>query len=335
MNYTIKRIMFFGGALLLMFNLTSCLKKTESPNVSGAKPIVGLWIDQGLGAVDASGYNAGGKYNVYNRTVKCFPSPDTAYLDVKVSYLGGENAPQDIVVSLAVDNTLLTDFNAEGDFSANWGVDVTQPAAADVWSIPTSVTIPQGQKSGSVKIKLKNTLALAQPFAIPLKITNSSFGDVSANQSSAIYLFQKVNNYDGIYMITGKFTDAQGVYTGRYPKYVELLTDDDNTVVMLDQNYGNFYYIITNLASGGAANMSGLGYRFDNATGSCTNVCSVSGGSIANPNYGTLVGTANKFAPQTLSYSPTPAFTVKFTASAGRYTIDDVFTYVSERNDAN
>lgn len=337
--YKIKKLTILGSILMLMFGLTSCLKNTDSPNVSGAQPVIGLMMDYSDGSVEGEGgaYNNGGEFNVFNRTVKFYPSADTAYLDVTVSYLGSGNAPQDIQVSLAVDNDLLASFNAESSFQDYWGITADIPDASDIWSIPASVTIPKGQKSASVKIKLKNSLELGYPYAIPLKITQSSYGTVSTNQASAIYLFQHVNLYDGQYMVNGNLTDNTKTYTGSYPKYVEFWTMDDNTVIMYDRNYGNFYYIIANASTRAAANLSGVGFRFD-ATGKCTNVIGVAAntGAYTSLNFGTLAsGASNQFTPQTVSYSPTPAFTVNFTASSGRFNINDKYTYVGERNDAN
>ncbi|MBS1627489.1 MAG: DUF1735 domain-containing protein [Bacteroidetes bacterium] len=340
MNYKITRLMTLSGILIAMMNFTSCLKDATAPNLSpaaGTSATVGIRIDNSDGAVDGvgGGYSQSGKFNVFNRTVKFFPSPDTAKINVTVSYLGPDVAPQDIQVTLAVDAANLTAFNATGAFSGNWGFNVTQPNATDVWSIPTTVTIPKGQKEATVQVKLKNSLTLGQPYAMPIKISATSYGTVSTNQASVIYLFQRVNNYDGVYMVNGKLTDALGTYTGKYPKYVELMTYDANTVVMLDQNYGNFYYIMVNLATGGAANLSGIGFGFD-ASGNCTNVYSVAGGAPASPTFGTLAtGATNKFTPQVNSYSPTPAFLINFTAVAARFNINDKFTYVSDRNDAN
>lgn len=340
MNYKITKLMTLSGILIAMMNFTSCLKDAKAPNLSpdaGTSATVGIWIDNSDGAVDGvgGGYSQGGKFNVFNRTIKFFPSTDTAKLNVTVAYLGPDVAPQDIQVTLAVDAANLAAFNTTGAFSGNWGFDVTQPNATDVWSIPTTVTIPKGQKQATVQVKLKNSIALGQPYAMPIKVSATSYGTVSTNQASAIYLFQRVNNYDGLYMVNGTVTDALGAYTGKYPKYVELMTYDANTVVMLDQNYGNFYYIITNLATGGASNLSGIGFRFD-ASANCTNVYSVSGGALVSPTFGTLAsGAANKFTPQVNSYSPNPAFVINFTASAARFNINDKYTYVNDRNDAN
>ncbi|MFL9485263.1 DUF1735 domain-containing protein [Chitinophagaceae bacterium LWZ2-11] len=338
-----KNILTAFTATLIFASCMKDVKPNLDPqNGSGSAATVGLDLSGPADTYYSSSAqtNAAVTFNTYNSTVKFYPSKDTGYVKINVSYMGDGVAPQDITVTLAVDPATLTSFNANRakySFYYNWGADATMPATADVWSIPTSVVIPKGKKSAQVTIKLKNTIGLGDPYVIPIVITATNYGTISGNMSHAAYIFQRVNNYDGLYMVNGSVTDAQNVYTGKYPKYVELITQDATTVSMLDQNYGYFYYLINSIATGGATNLSGTAFRFDATSNKCIAILSASSTSGATGGtFGTINPNGpNQFTTTTVSYDPTAAFKINYTASAGRFTINDTYTYVAERSDAN
>ncbi len=344
-NYFKNILTLLSGIAVIGFS--SCLKETTKPNLdpavgTGSNAVVGLdqtdVADQNYSSFAQTSPTV--VFNAYNKTVKFYPVTDTGYININVSYFGADVAPQDITLTLTVDATVLASFNnntAYQSFYYFWGTNLTQPPSSSIWSIPTSVTIPKGSKTATAKIKLKNTIGLGNPYGIPITITGTNYGTIASNQKSAVYVFQGVNKYDGVYEVNGTFTDASSAYNGKYPKYVEFMTTDAQTVVMYDQLYAYFYYIINNISTGGATSLvsGGIGFRYNTTVDTCTGVLNGGNGSPG-ATYGTIVGGGpNKFSYQTVSYSSNPAFQIKYTSSAGRFTTNDSYTYVGERNDAN
>jgi hypothetical protein len=342
--------LFIAVMGIAVLSLASCMKSNMAPNLdpsvgTGASPTVGIDASGAAGGATSDfTYSSSAQdnptvnFNAYNMTVKFLPSaPDTGYVNINVTYYGSGTAPQDITITLAVDPAVLASFNDNSAFSDNWGAPATMPDPADIWSIPTSVVIPKGQKTAQVRVKLKKSLPLGQPYVIPLSITNVSPSmTVASNMEHAAYVFQKVNNYDGIFWINGSLTDAQNTYVGRYPQYVELITYDDNDVILLNANYGAFYYLATSAATGGAANLGAFGFQFDPTTNKCTSIMSFNTTTGALTPTGALVsGGPNQFTPTETTYDKNPAFLINYTISSGRYTINDKYTFVSDRTDAN
>src|ERR1700742_334969 len=66
--------------------------------------------------------------------------PDTAGFNINIEYAGAEaTAPEDIKITLGIDTTALNAFNAQQ--STNY---IAPPT--DLYSIPTTATIPKGQR---------------------------------------------------------------------------------------------------------------------------------------------------------------------------------------------
>ncbi len=154
---------------------------------------------------------------------------------VVISYSGAEVASTDITVNLTVDPAALDRYNA-------WDNETNDPddealdfevLPANFYSMPTTtVTIPKGERRVTLNIKLKtDQFDLTKKYALPLTISATNHGIISGNHQTAIYSVGAKNKYDGVYAVTGTMVDAtNAAFVGYYPKEVELITVDANTV---------------------------------------------------------------------------------------------------------
>ena len=145
--------------------------------------------------------------------------------NVNVRYGGADLlAPQDIVVNLAVDPTILTRYNLEN--ASNY---VTPPAA--IIAYPTTLTIKKGTSLAQGVITVTNNASFDfnAVYGLPLKISSATLGTISKNFGSAIYSFAARNFWDGFYSLRTKHTGwaAFGILDGvpmDYPVGISLIT---------------------------------------------------------------------------------------------------------------
>ncbi len=144
---------------------------------------------------------------------------------ISVAYVGAENgAPQDITVTIALDNQALIDqYNTEQDEEY-----LLMPAAN--YSIKsTTVTIPKGAKFGTFNIGLKTDLFdLTEAYAVPLKITSASAGIISGNFGKVLLAFGAKNAYDGVYNY--KTSAITSLVPNANKNNIGLVTTGANTV---------------------------------------------------------------------------------------------------------
>jgi hypothetical protein len=168
--------------------------------------------------------------------------PEGAELPVVISYSGGDVAPTDIEVTITLDEAALARYN-------DWNNKVNDPGdteadftmlPANLYNLPTTtVTIPKGERTATVNIKMfTEQFDLTQKYALPLTITKASSGILSGNHATAIFSVGAKNKYDGLYSVTGTMVDANNAaFTGYYPKEISLVTIDGNTVEYYDEGF--------------------------------------------------------------------------------------------------
>ncbi len=249
---------------MLMMILTSCLK--DSAPV--ADPSAGT-----NNVVEFANSNIPNSYTSiypqYVNDLKQLGITGSDTFNVNIDWAGPQaTAPQDIVVTIAVDQTSLTAFNTDQ------GSTYTIPAST-VFSIPSTATIKAGTQQVTVKAIISSTgYDFSKNYALPLKITASNYGTVSTNFGTAIYSFSARNKYDGHYTLTGTMVDyANSGITGYYPNDVYLVTATLNSVSMFDNTIGGVYHAILSGSALSYYGSFGVIFTFDgsNNVSSVTN----------------------------------------------------------------
>lgn len=149
-------------------------------------------------------------------------------LEQIISYSGPNSNDKDIDLTLAVDPVALEEYNQQMiDDLHGATYDLMPDANFDLDQ--TSVTIPKGQKKVAISISIyPDQFDLSKNYVIPLRITSSSRGVLSAHFSVALLAVVVKNVYDGIYEIMdGSITrnSATGpdlVLGGDYPSGFEM-----------------------------------------------------------------------------------------------------------------
>lgn len=184
MNYSIK----IAGLFLFGIAVTSCLKDEMTLDPDNSTNVVEFKNPSSF--VSPSGST----YSLYSQS---FDLADEADYPVTVSYSGANVAPEDITITLGVDTAAVTQYNTEQEEA----FDAITP---DLYTIPASVTIPKGQRTAQVVIKLKpSKFDFAKNYVLPIRIVSASTGVVSGNFGTILLGVKAKNIYDATYTATG------------------------------------------------------------------------------------------------------------------------------------
>jgi hypothetical protein len=137
---------------------------------------------------------------------------DAVELPVVVNYTGVNGAPQDVQVTLSLDDAIISTYGG--------GLTIL-PAA--YYELPASnvVTIPKGQKKATYTIKLKPKLFdLTKSYALGVKIVSVTAGTVSGNYSAGVYSIPVKSPWEGNYNVHYKWY-AGGGYGSEDEEYDE------------------------------------------------------------------------------------------------------------------
>ena len=119
-----------------------------------------------------------------------------ASFNVTVNYAGADVAPQDIVLEIGVDPSMVTRYNTDQ------GTTYTA-LAANSYTVPTTVTIPKGQRSATFTVNLKpNMFDATKRNVLPIYIKSTSYGTVSGNYGMAILSLPVKSIWEGTYTVT-------------------------------------------------------------------------------------------------------------------------------------
>jgi hypothetical protein len=231
------KLSFLSVALSL--GLTSCLKDDillDPDNTENVVEIVHTSLPQQKTGTDIAGY------------VNAFEVVPSATLPITIRYTGAHTAPQDIVVTLAIDPSIITTYNTQNATSF-----IALPNS--LYTMPMTVTIPKGGKEAVVQVSLKpNQFDLSKSYALALKIESVSSGIISGNFGRALIYVAAKNKYDGVYTIAANaatFRDVSGpTSTGSYPKTIHLVTTGPNSVAYFDPNLNGGFLGYRFLAAG-------------------------------------------------------------------------------------
>ena len=214
-----KKILFFTLSASLF--LTSCLKdKGFENNEYGinnpGSASKGVSFPRG----DADKYTVG--LDAVSSTLQ------TVSDAIVVNSESGTLPTTDVTVKLALDPTLLTDYN-----TANGTAIV--PFSPALYSISSlNVIIKAGTNQGRVDIKIPSTvpLDLSKSYGVGFRIISVDNGYTIASNLKTLFLeFNLKNKYDGVYAVTGTFSDiTNATFGGNYPREYELVTTGPNSV---------------------------------------------------------------------------------------------------------
>jgi hypothetical protein len=214
---------YYGLFLLAgVVGFSSCLK--ERPNLDPKESNNVLEIYEVVPVPTASPNDA--SFPLYTSSFDISPS---APFEVKVSYSGSEVAPQDIVVTLALDEEALDTYNDEQHSEYEFVPAVIY--SVDNWT----VTIPKGQRVATKVFTFKpDQFDPSLTYGFPIKIVSATMGTISTNFGTVIYAFGAKNKYDGVYESTFKHSGwaAFGIYDGEAVTYgdFELITTGAGSV---------------------------------------------------------------------------------------------------------
>jgi hypothetical protein len=174
---------------------------------------------------------SGSTYSLYTQAFDL--AEENAY-PIKVSYSGAHVAPEDIRVTIGLDTAALSHYNKEQHVDYDL-------IPSDLYILPTEVTIPKGERTAEVMIKVKSSkFDFAKAYVLPVQIKSASSGIISGNFSTILLSLNAKNKYDGNYSVeaTAPMLDnTSALLTGYYPLNSDLHTTGPNSVVMYCYTY--------------------------------------------------------------------------------------------------
>lgn len=278
--------------MLTAVGLSSCLKDKPALQEGNSPAVIEIGDAGGPIAEYAS---TDYKYNTYNTSFDIKSTPTTFAIPIK--YSGGQPAPQDITVTLELNNSIIAGYNTyHGYASTSSSYTVALPTAA--YTVPTyTVTIPKGQTYGVFNVNLNtNQFTFANQLALGFTIKSVSSGTpISGNFATCLFIFGAKNAYDGVYDHT----------------YTSTLGNGSNTVTMKTISANAVTYGLLGVYS----NVQNL--TVDPATNKVT------------VSMTTLLPIATD---PSSSYDPaTKTFTIKYTSNGGARTFSETFKYTGPR----
>jgi len=227
---------------LIVVGFSSCLKDKSltQPDADGAIP--NLIEFQNIGPITSA------PTSIYPVYVQSFDILPTGALNVVVNYAGVNTAPNDISVTIAMDPTIITKYNAKVVADARAAAivlgqdpeeaeedvqgDLFEPLAADLYSLGNlNLVIPSGQRTATMTVGLKPDLfdfALNTALSFKIVTVTGSSVPVSGNFSNIIVKIGAKNRIDGLYNYKTSSTTA--LRPNRNDNDVPLSTTGPNTV---------------------------------------------------------------------------------------------------------
>jgi hypothetical protein len=325
MQNIIKLFTISGAMALVLATGTGCLKDKLSddnltnPNIGGSPSVIEM-----PGTLEAK--------TAYNKAIVSIPnsSKDTTFDVAYVRLAADQPAGEDITVQLELDAALLKAYNDTAE------THMVQPASS-VYTFDNAnltVTIPKGQRQGSLKMKVipANLASGEYGFAFKIKSVSNSAYRISGNFNYSVTSVGVRNKYDGVYELSGTLVDLVNPALSSkpgdpYPFECELRTVGPTSVTMYvdglpDPGHligGNSYY----------GTFSPV-FTFDETTNKITSIINLFGQPTAgNKRSAEMDPTGlNVFNPADRS------ITVKYFMMQNgglRTTFDEVFKYVGPR----
>jgi len=171
-----KYIKLIVGFLFLGTTIVSCIDEEARFEDNGAYGIVEI-------------FNVAAKTS--SSTVYCTKSTEIEYAEtvevpIVLNYTGANAAPEDITVTLAVDNSIVGSSYVE--------------MTSEMYNLTATTTIAKGTKKDTVMLTVKPPfLDLSNIYALGVTIASTSYGTVSSNYSKVIFPISVKNYFAGTY----------------------------------------------------------------------------------------------------------------------------------------
>lgn len=184
--------------LFLVAGFSSCLKDESiiGPNSPGAIRNVVEFMNPNR---PASGPLVGQPVYVFS-----FESEPSIDLALPINFAGADVAPNDIKVTIALDQAALDSANRQGK-------DNMDMLPQSMYSVSSwEVTIPKGERVSNLVIKLKTDKFVKVSYGLGLRITNvvGSKAPISGNFGVIVTKINARNIYDGVYSVKGATLNA-------------------------------------------------------------------------------------------------------------------------------
>lgn len=314
-NNTIKLI---ASAIVCMLFFSGCIKDKEYDN-----NMRGILLDKNSKLIEIAGPTDG----FYSLNLNSSNADTTVNL-VLVRLVSAEPAAQDIKVTLVLDTSLVSSYNAAH------GTTFTIPDASD-YSLPSlTVTIPKGSREGYLKIVTTPDNFIGTNHAIGFRLASVSDPSIklSGNYNKQVIRLGVLNLYDGHYTVTGTMVDiTNATLTGFYPLEWDLVTNGSGQVIVYDRDYtGTPTHIINTAAGLSQYGSFGLIVNFEPGLNKIVSVTNFYGQPASNGRSAQLDPSGeNRFDPVTRTIK------IKYfmlqPGSAIRTTFDETWTYVGPR----
>jgi hypothetical protein len=219
MNKALKIASYISILVCLFF--TSCLKDDSLTLNTGLSNSVIEFGNTGSISTQPTGM-AAPRYSI---DLGSLSVGGEASFNVNVDYAGADKAPQDITVTIDEDESLLPIYDSA--HIADNASYIAPPADLFENGFPLTITIPKGQLFGqaTIKVKLPADYDFTASYALPLKITDASTGEISRNFGAVLYSLNVRNLYDGIYDLHGTITrEGDTVLSGKTSGQISMTT---------------------------------------------------------------------------------------------------------------
>ena len=311
-------IKLIASSIVCMLLFSGCLKDKEYDN-----NMRGILIDKNSKLIEIAGPNEG----FYSLNLNSSDADTTVNL-VLVRLVSADPAAQDIQVTLALDTSLVSSYNAAH------GTSFTVPDASDYSFSSLTVTIPKGSREGYLKIVTRPDNFIGTNHALGFRLASVSDGSIklSGNYNTQVVRIGVLNLYDGHYTVTGTMVDVtNATLTGFYPLEWDLVTNGSSQIIVYDRDYTGTPTHVINTSNGLSQYGSfGLIVNFEPGLNKIISVTNFYGQPAANGRSAQLDPSGeNKFDPVTRTIK------IKYfllqPGSTVRTTFDETWTYVGPR----
>lgn len=230
-----------------------------------------------------------------------------------------------VTVKITASPTIVADYNTEN------GTNYTAIPQNLFQFISTELVLTEKDREKPVRIKLKPSDLVNDSYALGIRITEVSEGEISERVYQQFIILSVKNKYDGLYEVTGTCEDLLGVYSGIYPNSnVGLRTVDAESVDYLDPvfsvgpPFNENAYIIENTGTGDFAWLFSPRFVFDPVTDKVVAILDNDGG--------VPTGVIDPSGPnQFIENGPDDkVFTIKYKVF-DRFIITETWTYTGPR----
>lgn len=245
---------YYFSILALSLGFTSCLKDDLTLSPKGSNNVLEIYQD--VPSIIESGVTS--PFPIISNAYKAVEGEEQ-FEEFTINYAGADYAPQDIQVTLGVNELAIQKYNDHiplkrvivgTDTSFVEDVDkFYDELPSNLYRIePSTITIKKGEKKANFKVYFKTwEFDFSKKYALPISIKSASYGEISGNYGTLMYAVSPKNKYDGIYSRTTRFVAVPGraVLTTPYTlsTNIQLRTSGEFTVDHYDISRGNYQLV--------------------------------------------------------------------------------------------